>query len=143
MISENEGVLDKYYPQNKKFYIEKTFQGTPEEYKIVLNESKCIFVNNIPLHVREERLWNLFQLIGPIEKVIMGVDQQLMFVGFAFVIFRELEHANKVVKLMNNIKIDGISLRLDKDMGFAEDRRFGRGEGGKQMKKMNRKKFKR
>lgn len=133
--------MDKFYTK-KTTYIDKKFPGTKEEYCNLLGKSKTIYITNIPLHVREERLWNLFGIIDDIEHLIMGVDNELKFAGFCFIIYKDQISANTALKLLNGIKIDGVSLQIDKDIGFTEERRYGRGEGGRQMREKYYKKFK-
>ncbi|ORD94944.1 NCBP2 [Enterospora canceri] len=125
--------MDKFY-KPLRVYVDKKYKGTKEEYSKELEESCTIYIQNIPLHVREERLWNIFKLVGEIDKVIMGVNKQHYFVGFAFIIFKSKEDATSALYYMNGIKIDGNQLALDRDIVFTEERRYGRGEGGDTMR---------
>ncbi|OQS54115.1 Cbp20 [Ecytonucleospora hepatopenaei] len=125
--------LDKWMQEGKEIYIDREFKGSREEYIESLKNSRTIYVSNIPLRTKEERLWNIFSVCGKIENVVMGVNNQFEFVGFAFIIFKDREGADNAVRYLN-IKIDDKFIKLDKDIGFSEKRRFGRGRGGNQLK---------
>lgn len=137
--------LAKYYSTNfeKKVYIERTFAGTKEEYLEALDNSKTIYVSNIVDGMVEERLWQLFSMVGEVRRIIMGINRSLLtFCGFCFVEYEHLEDARNALDFFEDFYLDGKFLKLDKDMGFRENRQYGRGVFGGSVKSDNkRRKF--
>lgn len=126
-------VLEKYFNSGEetRIYIEKTFKGTQEEYLNALKNSKTIYVSNIPENIKEERLWHIFSMVGNIKRVIMGVNKShLTFCGFCFVEYEELSSADDSIVFFTGYLLDGKVLRIDKDIGYSENRQFGRGAFG-------------
>lgn len=119
--------------EGRNVYVDRKFKGTREEYFDLLNNTKTLYVTNLPLHLTEERLWNIFAVCGKVENVVRGVNDDLEFVGFAFIIYQEKEGAQNAFDNLH-IKIDTFSIKIDKDVGFSEERRFGRGKKGQQLK---------
>ena len=133
-IFQTNHELDVYIKSTRNTYVDRKFKGTREEYFKLLENSKTIYVMNIPLHVTEERLWNIFRIAGKIQNVVMGVNNCEEFTGFAFIIFKETSSVDRSITLLNGIKMEGRSIKVDRDIGFTEDRRYGRGQKGQQMK---------
>ncbi len=124
--------MQKYFEGNfeKKFYKDKTFDGTDEEYLKALKNSNTIYVGGLPEKIKEERLWHLFSIFGPIRRVIMGINKSLLTVcGFCFVEFEnnQKNSAENCIKFFNNFRIDGHLISVDKDYGFKNGRQYGRG----------------
>lgn len=131
-------VLSKH---EKRFYVEKTFKGTDEEYKKLLDESSTLYIANISTAMREERLWHLFALCGEVRRVIMGVNSNKHTpCGFAFIEYYSAADAQKAIVFFRGFELDGRVLAVDKDMGFAEGRQYGRGIFGGKLKSDNYKK---
>lgn len=129
--------LEKYFAGDAReyFYREKTFVGTDEEYLEAKRRSSTVFVSNIPTSVREERIWELFLLCGPVRRVIMGLNRNtLRFCGFCFVEFYATDAAEAAVRYMNGFRLDLGPLAIDKDYGFVEGRQYGRGMFGGRVK---------
>ncbi|EOB13859.1 Nuclear cap-binding protein subunit 2 [Nosema bombycis CQ1] len=134
--------LEKYFiEENPTFYREKTFSGTDEEYRAQLNNSCYLYVNNIDNSVEEYRLWELFGMIGPVKRIIMGINRNsLTFCGFCFVEYYTKEDAKKAKDYLDKFRLDRRTISIDKDMGFTEGRQYGRGVFGGRMKDDNAKK---
>lgn len=129
--------LARYFVRKEEdsFYREKTFTGTDEEYLEAKRTSSTIFVSNIPTTVKEERIWELFMLCGPVRRVIMGVNRNtLRFCGFCFVEFYSADSASAAVRTLNEFRLDQSLLSMDKDYGFVEGRQYGRGIFGGRVK---------
>jgi nuclear cap-binding protein subunit 2 len=130
--------LEKYFSRQDKLYIEKTFKGTPEEYLISLENSCTVFVNDLNEDIKEERIWILFSILGIVKRVIMGINKgSLKFCGFCFVEYEKKEEANAAIVFFKDYLLDGRSIRVSKDMGFTENRQYGRGMFGGRMKTDN------
>lgn len=125
--------LAKYFAteHDDRIYIEKSFKGTPEEYVEAIRNSTTIYVSNISEYVKEERLWLLFSMMGEVRRVIMGINRGLLtFCGFCFVEFERKEDADNAIVFFRDFCLDGKLLKVDKDMGFVENRQYGRGVFG-------------
>lgn len=134
--------LEKYFKDpNVTFYREKTFTGTDEEYQALLEKSCSLYVNNIDVTVEEYRIWELFGIVGPVRRVIMGINRNfLTFCGFCFVEYYCKEDAIKAKEYLDKIKLDRRNISIDRDLGFSEGRQYGRGVFGGRMKDDNAKK---
>lgn len=122
------------YPikQEKKFYRDKSFRGTIEEYKQVLSESKTIYVANLEETVEEEKIWALFGMCGEIKRVIMGINRCTQLpCGFCFVEFCEKKSVDEA-KNLRGVMLGGKHIKVDRDIGFQNGRQFGRGFFGNQ-----------
>lgn len=134
--------LAKYFdkPFENKIYLEKTFQGTEEDYLNMLKNSSTLYVGGLQQGIREERLWFLFSILGNVKRVIMGINKsQLVPCGFCFVEYHDSSAANQAVIFFKDFMIDGKKIFVDKDMGFVEGRQFGRGVFGGTVKNDNKK----
>jgi len=128
--------LQKYYALQKPLYIEKTFNGSRQEYLDALSSSATIYVSNIPESTREERLWLLFGLAGRVKRVIPGINKGLLtFCGFCFVEYANPADADTAIDFFEDFSLDGKILRADKDVGFTDGRQYGRGIFGGAYKK--------
>ncbi|CAD26220.1 similarity to 20kDa NUCLEAR CAP BINDING PROTEIN [Encephalitozoon cuniculi GB-M1] len=129
--------LERYFGGEPRgyFYREKTFVGTDEEYLEAKRSSSTVFVSNISTSVREERIWELFLLCGPVRRVVMGLNRNtLRFCGFCFVEFYSTDSANVAVRYLNGFRLEQSPLAIDKDYGFVDGRQYGRGVFGGRVK---------
>ncbi|KAH3684416.1 hypothetical protein WICPIJ_004602 [Wickerhamomyces pijperi] len=96
-------------------------------------KSGTIYIGNLLFTTTEERIYELLSKVGPIERVIMGLDKFAHTpCGFCFVIFKRKEDSLNAVKYLNGTMLDGKHLEIDLDPGFTDDRQFGRGKSGGQ-----------
>ncbi|KAL6942344.1 hypothetical protein ACO0QE_003517 [Hanseniaspora vineae] len=96
-------------------------------------ESKTIYIGNLSHYTTEEQIFEIFHKLGPIERIIMGLDRfKYTPCGFCFVIFEDKASSINAVKYLNKTKIDGESISIDLDPGFEDGRQFGRGKFGGQ-----------
>lgn len=137
--------LQKYFtrPQDNRTYIEKSFKGTLEEYKKALEDSNTIYVGGFIETLKEERLWNLFSIVGPVRRIIMGVNKSsLMSCGFCFVEYENSTDASNATILFKDFYLDGTLIKVDKDLGFVKGREYGRGIfGGSARSDLKRKRY--
>lgn len=74
-------------------------------------------------------------MVGPIEKVIMGLNQVTRQpCGFAFVIYFSHKTAQSAASYITGTKLDSRYIRVDIDWGFQAGREFGRGKSGGQVR---------
>lgn len=123
--------MQKYFPRSlRKPYKDRSFVGTDEQYEKLLSETCTLYIGNLPLTTKEERLWTIFSDM-PIRRIIMGLNKNnLLFCGFAFVEFYNHSDCQKGCVATNQMMIDGTHVRVDMDYGFVEGRQFGRGFAG-------------
>lgn len=135
--------LERYLlgSQEKRVYYEKTFKGSEAEYKRLLEESATLYVTNINYYIREERLWHLFGLCGEVRRVIMGINHNSRTpCEFAFIEYYSRADADSALLFFRGFELDGRMIAVDKDMGFADGRQYGRGIFGGKLKSDNYKK---
>jgi nuclear cap-binding protein subunit 2 len=90
-----------------------------------------------PLCSGELLATQVFSQVGPIDRVIMGLNQQTRTpCGFAFVIFVSHEAATAACSYISGTKLDNRYVRADLDWGFQEGRQFGRGKSGGQVRQV-------
>lgn len=129
--------FQKYFGDKfeKNLYIEKTFDGTPEEYKECLKNSKTIYVSGLSDNFREERLWLIFAPFGEIRRIVMGVNRsKLTFCGFCFIEFENSSSADEAIAFFEDFMFENRYINANKDVGFSEGRQYGRGMLGGTMK---------
>ncbi|EJW04342.1 hypothetical protein EDEG_01398 [Edhazardia aedis USNM 41457] len=129
--------LEQFYkPKREPYqYIDKKFQGTDEEFKELLNKSTTLYVGEVCPAIKEECIWELFSLVGPVKRVIMGINRNdRRPCGFCFVEYYTRKDAENCVKFISGFRLDGHFLKCDIDHGYCEGRELGRGESGGQVK---------
>ncbi|KAH3680322.1 hypothetical protein WICMUC_000389 [Wickerhamomyces mucosus] len=97
-------------------------------------QSATIYIGNLSFLTTEEQIYELFNKVGEIKKIIMGLDKfKYTPCGFCFIIFKNHRDSINAVKYLNNTKLDDRYLQIDLDPGFTEGRQFGRGTNGGQV----------
>ncbi|ORD95971.1 NCBP2 [Hepatospora eriocheir] len=129
-MESEENDLKECFKRNQFKHVDYKFNGTELEYNNLLKTSKTLYVSNIPKNVREERLWHLFSIYGKIKELHMGINFGGEFLGFIFIVYSTQEEAEISLKNLNFYKIDENTLKIDRDRGYFEDRRFGMGNNG-------------
>eukprot|EP00892_Ulva_mutabilis_P005368 jgi/Ulvmu1/3202/UM015_0243.1 len=116
-------------------YRDRRFEGTDEEYYRALDRSSTVYVGNLAFTTREEQLYEVFSKVGPVDRVLMGLNQQTKRpCGFAFVIYHSHKAAQSAVSYISGTKVDNRYIRVDMDWGFQEGRQYGRGKTGGQVR---------
>ncbi|CAI8496977.1 Nuclear cap-binding protein subunit 2 [Pichia kudriavzevii] len=101
--------------------------------------SATVYVGHLTLNTTEEQIYELFSTVGPVERVIMGLNAHDQSpTGFCFVIFKSPKGALNAVKYINKTKLNGKAIEIDLDPGFEDGRQYGRGENGAQKASMQR-----
>lgn len=109
----------------------RTVQGQQELEKA--HVSATVYVGNLSFYTTEEQVYELFSKVGPVRRVIMGLDRfNKTPCGFCFVEYFTHEDSLGAVKYLNSTKLDDRIIQIDRDPGFTEGRQYGRGLGGGQ-----------
>jgi len=116
-------------------YIDKTYTGTEEDYQTELLKATTVYVGNLLRSTTEEQLHMAFSQCGKVKRVIMGLDaKRFVPCGFAFVEFSHSSAALLSRRLLSRYSLNGRNIYVDIDSGFSENRQFGRGAGGGQIR---------
>jgi len=99
-----------------------------------LRESKWVYVGNLSFHTSEAQLYSLCTRVGPVRRVIMGLNSRLKTpCGFAFAEFYEANDALEAVAVLSETVLDDMQIRVELDFGYKNGRHFGRGQTGGQV----------
>ncbi|RKP18258.1 hypothetical protein ROZALSC1DRAFT_30035, partial [Rozella allomycis CSF55] len=113
----------------------RTVGGTIEEQEQKYQTSTTIYVGNLSFYTTEEQIFELFSIVGPIKRIIIGLDKYKKTpCGFCFVEYYKREDAMDCMKYINGTKLDDRYVRTDVDPGFLEGRQYGRGRSGGQVR---------
>ncbi|CEQ41391.1 SPOSA6832_03094, partial [Sporobolomyces salmonicolor] len=83
----------------------------------------------------EEQIYELFSRVGEIKRIIMGLDRNNKTpCGFCFVEFFQHDHALASLRYISGTKLDERIIRADLDPGYLENRQYGRGKSGGQVR---------
>jgi len=124
------------YGSPKSEYKDKDWRKkTDEEHQRALEKSTTLYVGNLSFYTTEEQLWELFSRCGDIKRIIMGLDRiKLTPCGFCFIEYYRRSDAEDCFRYINGTRLDDRIIRTDWDAGFKEDRQFGRGMSGGQVR---------
>ncbi|KAG2373540.1 hypothetical protein C9374_012003 [Naegleria lovaniensis] len=79
------------------------------------NQEATIFVGNLDQQADEELLWELFMQVGPVVDVKIPRDRITnTHSGYAFVEFKHEHDANYAIQVMNQIKLFGRPMKLNR-----------------------------
>ena len=96
-----------------------------------LKNSSTLYIGNLSYNTTEFQLYQLFSFCGKIKRVIMGLNRLTKSpCGFAFIEYLDKESAQTAKKALMGTIIDGKEIRVDIDLGFEENRQYGRGRTG-------------
>ncbi|GAA5936495.1 nuclear cap-binding protein subunit CBC2 [Sporobolomyces koalae] len=97
--------------------------------------SSTVYVGNLSFFTTEEQIYELFSRVGEIKRIIMGLDRnQKTPCGFCFVEFFQHDHALASLRYISGTKLDERIIRADLDPGYLENRQYGRGKSGGQVR---------
>lgn len=92
-----------------------------------MHTSRTLYVGNLSFSTREEQVHALFSRVGPVRRVIMGLNSTTRTpCGFCFVEFEQQSDAAAATAILNGLKLDERSLSADLDQVFSEGRQYGR-----------------
>ncbi|KAK9866031.1 hypothetical protein WJX84_005567 [Apatococcus fuscideae] len=116
-------------------YRDRRFKGSQEEFDHRLATSTTIYVGNLSFYTTEEQIHELFSKTGPVKRIIMGLDKNKKTpCGFCFVVYYTRQATEDCVTFVSGTKLDDRRVRCDFDWGFQDDRQFGRGRSGGQVR---------
>ena len=122
-------------PKKKQEYYDKRSKLSEKEYFSKQKKSTTLYVGNLTAYTKEETLFRIFSMVGPIDRLILGLNKKFMIpCGFCFVIYFTREDAQRAINLLNKTRLDGNVIRVDFDIGFSEGRQYGRGYQGGQVR---------
>jgi nuclear cap-binding protein subunit 2 len=90
-----------------------------------LESSTTLYVGNLPNTVKEEQLHELFSIVGPIERIVLGIDRDTREpCGFCFVEYVTRKDAEDCLKYINGTQMmEHLKpIYLDWDVGYTEGR---------------------
>jgi nuclear cap-binding protein subunit 2 len=118
--------------EREKEYQHRGFRGRESELQQKLASSCLVYVGNLSFFTTEEQIHDLFSRAGPVRRIIMGLNRVTKSpCGFCFVEYFTRAATDRCVQLVNGCFLDGRAIRVDIDPEFSEERRYGRGfEGG-------------
>jgi nuclear cap-binding protein subunit 2 len=123
-------------------YFDKRYPGTEEQFMRDLNNSTTLYVGNLSFYTTEEQIYELFSKAGEIKRIIMGLDRiKKTPCGFCFLEYYRREDALDSMKYINGSKLDERIIRTDWDPGYRDERQYGRGRSGGQVRDEYRQEF--
>ncbi|KAK4057171.1 nuclear cap binding complex subunit [Microbotryomycetes sp. JL221] len=108
---------------------------TIEQQHANLGQSTTVYVGNLSFYTTEEQIYELFSHVGDIKRIIMGLDRNSKTpCGFCFVEFFQHDEALSALRYVSGTKLDERVIRADLDPGYLENRQYGRGKSGGQVR---------
>ncbi|EKX74110.1 nuclear cap binding protein family member protein [Theileria equi strain WA] len=129
---------------NARTYWDKKTCSCPEEWNEKIAKSSTVYVGNLAFTTPEERIHEVLQAAGEIERIVLGLNSiQKSPCGFAFVVYKDIKSAKRAVGMFKGCVIDGRVIRVDADPGdnIDTERRLARGINGYQWRDAFRKEF--
>ena len=119
----------------KKLYWDRSHYDSPESQIRALAKSKTLYVGNLAFSTRSQHVRALFQELGVVKNVYLGLDRlRKTPCGFCFVEYERREDALLAVANISGTKLDGRVIRVELDAGFQPGRQYGRGVSGGQVR---------
>lgn len=110
----------------------KTYHSFEDQLR-AMYKSKTLYVGNLSFFTTELQIENVFNSVGPVKRVIMGLNNITKTpCGFCFVEYYTHENAAAALKYISGTVCDGKIIRCDLDSGFKQGRQYGRGSSGGQ-----------
>ena len=125
-----------------KVYWDRSTYATFQDHIDALESSSTLYVGNLSFSTKEAQIAKLFQTVGPVKRVIMGLDRiKHEPCGFCFVEYWSSADAMDAINYLSGACLDERIIRAELDPGFREGRQFGRGASGGQVRDEKRKTF--
>eukprot|EP00920_Eleutheroschizon_duboscqi_P011731 GHVT01028116.1.p1 GENE.GHVT01028116.1~~GHVT01028116.1.p1 ORF type:complete len:243 (+),score=6.47 GHVT01028116.1:411-1139(+) len=111
-----------------------------EQWAEAIRQSSCVYVGNLAFHTPEDLVFEMFNNVGRVEAVVMGVNSKSTPCGFCFVMYSTPEEAQRSVELLKGARCDGRIISVDRDSGrdVFGSRKFGRHSTGFQWRDFGR-----
>ena len=130
-------MAELFHPEGtlQRIYWDRRFYNTVEENIAALKGSSTVYVGNIDPKSTEQQIHETFSRVGPIRKVIMGLNKNTKEpCGFCFVEYYAPEHAMSCLKHISGSFCGDREIRCELDPGFKPSRQYGRGAQGGQVR---------
>ncbi|KAK2196885.1 bifunctional RNA recognition motif domain/NCBP2 [Babesia duncani] len=127
-----------------KKYWDKRLCSSIEEWNEKIANSSTVYVGNLAFTTPEERIHEVFQAAGRVDRVVLGLNSiEKNPCGFAFVVYNDSESAKRAIGMFKGCIIDGRVIRVDADPGenIDTDRKLARGINGYQWRDVFRNEF--
>mmetsp|Transcript_19570 Transcript_19570/g.27151 ORF Transcript_19570/g.27151 Transcript_19570/m.27151 type:complete len:253 (-) Transcript_19570:105-863(-) len=125
---------------DKKMYWDRSHYDSPDSQMTALQKSSTLYVGNMAFSTRTEHVLALFGQIGPVAKVVLGLDRfKKTPCGFCFVEYEERRDALDAISDLSGTMLGGKPIRVELDAGFKPGRQYGRGMTGGQVRDDRRK----
>mmetsp|Transcript_20401 Transcript_20401/g.24519 ORF Transcript_20401/g.24519 Transcript_20401/m.24519 type:complete len:255 (+) Transcript_20401:3-767(+) len=125
---------------DKKMYWDRSHYDSPDSQMMALQKSSTLYVGNMAFTTRTEHVLALFGQIGPVAKVVLGLDRfKKTPCGFCFVEYEERRDALDAISDLSGTMLGGKPIRVELDAGFKPGRQYGRGVTGGQVRDDRRK----
>ncbi|CAM9876007.1 unnamed protein product, partial [Choristocarpus tenellus] len=119
--------LFNYGPTERPYWDRKNWSSL-SAYKEALKISRTLYVGNLSFYTTESQIYALFDQIGQVHRVIMGLDRvKKSPCGFCFVEFRKHTDALCAINCLDGTALDDRIIKVGIDPGFKQGRQFGRG----------------
>merc|ERR1711865_67936 len=116
-------------------YHDGKYKGSRQDREDKLRKSSTMYIGNLSFYTTEEQCFEFFSKCGLVKQVVIGLDRYSKSpCGFGFVEYRCRADAKSAMTNLNKALLDGMYVRLDWDPGFTEERRYGRGRTGFQVR---------
>jgi nuclear cap-binding protein subunit 2 len=116
-------------------YYKPSVFGNRDEWKRNLSVSVWVYIGNLSFFTSESQIYALFSTIDSVRQVVLGLNKITKTpCGFGFVEFTNHEAAVLSVELLDESKLDDRIIKVELDPGFTEDRKWGRAQGGGQVR---------
>eukprot|EP00276_Gloeochaete_wittrockiana_P002121 CAMPEP_0184675714 /NCGR_PEP_ID=MMETSP0308-20130426/87941_1 /TAXON_ID=38269 /ORGANISM="Gloeochaete witrockiana, Strain SAG 46.84" /LENGTH=721 /DNA_ID=CAMNT_0027123451 /DNA_START=46 /DNA_END=2208 /DNA_ORIENTATION=- len=90
---------------------------------------KTVFVGNLPFSINEDRLREVFEECGEIDKIRLITNADGQSKGYGYIEFSETEAVDKAIK-KDRSEVDGRPIKVDYETGGGGGGRGGRGDSG-------------
>ncbi|KAH6566153.1 hypothetical protein BASA60_009608 [Batrachochytrium salamandrivorans] len=101
-------------------YRDRRYQGGLTKLEEDLRVSTTLYVGNLSFFTTEEQIYELFSKCGEVKRIIMG--------------YHHRQDALDCMSFINSTKLDERLIRIDVDPGFVNERQYGRGRSGGQVR---------
>lgn len=128
-------ILDRDPMAELGAYRDQRFRGSSLLQDKLLIHATTLYVGNLSFYTTEEQIHELFNKVGDVKRIIMGLDKiKKTPCGFCFVEYYNRSDTENAMRYINGTRLDDRTIRTDYDAGFIEGRQYGRGKSGGQVR---------
>ncbi|CAN0086433.1 unnamed protein product [Ascophyllum nodosum] len=123
------------FGNTERTYWDRKNWATLDSYKHALRTSTTLYVGNLSFYTQEAQIYAVFDQVGPVERIIMGLDRNKKSpCGFCFVEYRKNADALMAITCLDGTSLDERIIKVGIDPGFKPGRQYGRGMSGGQVR---------